>query len=154
MLELGICAMDTRNSLRDSLDSLQAVEYRVVNTEFVAICLQRIAITTYISQRTAHVHVLSLFCLCPPPMSTMKPSLPSFVDLLSSLGLNEAETQNRPSHLRNDSWGSQSSASSRISPMHSPQVRLSGRQPSNAGASRRFSPYGPPPDVSRTQTCC
>lgn len=109
---------------------------------------------------------------CPttnPAAKGMKPSLPSFVDLLSSLGLNEkdqppppqppqqqqlAQTAQRPAyqvHLRTDSWGStQSSASSsqRISPLHSPQVRLSGRQSSFATSSRRFSPYGPPRDVS------
>lgn len=82
--------------------------------------------------------------------SSVKQSLPSFVDLLSSLGLNDSEP--RPKHLRNDSSGStQSSASSRISPLHSPHVRLSGgRQFSSiaGSSSRRYAPYGPPRDVS------
>ena len=96
----------------------------------------------------------------------MKQSLPSFVDLLSSLGLNDKDQpppssqlqarQQRTSHeihLRTDSWDSahSSASSQRTSPVHPPQIRLSGRQSSFSSVvaqSRRFSPYGPPRDVS------
>lgn len=101
-------------------------------------------------------------------------TLPSFVDLIESLGLDDKE-QNVPSpaqqpparlyaptthgHLRSNSWGSthshQSSTPSVISPLQSPNTRTSaspsavGRQPSaTSSTSHRFAPYGPPREVS------
>ncbi|KAF9520391.1 hypothetical protein BS47DRAFT_1387418 [Hydnum rufescens UP504] len=82
------------------------------------------------------------------------PSLPSFVELLSSLGLSDdtapEQGRRRSSHGRTSSWGSSSSNASdtfRSNP-HSPtdratpEIRLSGRQRAGSmSKSHRFSPY-------------
>lgn len=96
----------------------------------------------------------SPFLSLPLPSPVMT-TLPSFVDLLSSLGLNDKDSPNHQSHsqhsaqsasahlttpavghLRSDSWESSysqpsSSTSSRVSPLQSPRARApsgSGRQ--------------------------